>query len=129
MSIPYVRCDEKGIPTLYVKDRPFFLRSGEIHNSNASSSAYLQEKLWPALRGLNLNSVIVPVYWELLEPSEGKYDFTLVEDLVSQARQEGLKLVFLWFGLWKNAVKRDTKTYFRTEKVNGEKMTTVSPLC
>jgi hypothetical protein len=137
MSIPYVRCDEKGIPTLYVKDRPFFLRSGEIHNSNASSSAYLQEKLWPALRGLNLNSVIVPVYWELLEPAEGKYDFTLVEDLVSQARQEGLKLVFLWFGLWKNAesmyvpswVKRDTKTYFRTEKVNGEKMTTVSPLC
>ena len=137
MSLPVVKRDEKGIPTLYVHDRPFFMRSGEIHNSSASDPVYLEEKLWPALRGMNMNAAIVPVYWELIEPSEGTYDFSLVEKLILSARREGLKLCFLWFGLWKNAesmyvpawVKKDTATYFRSEKVSGEKMTTISPLC
>ncbi|MCR5137675.1 MAG: DUF5597 domain-containing protein [Oscillospiraceae bacterium] len=137
MSLPAVKRDEKGIPTLYVHDRPFFMRSGEIHNSSASDPVFLEEKLWPALRGLNMNSVIVPLYWELLEPEEGRYDFSIPETIVSSARREGLKLCFLWFGLWKNAesmyvpawMKKDTETYFRAEKVSGEKMPTVSPLC
>ena len=137
MSLPVVKRDEKGIPTLYVHDKPFFMRSGEIHNSSASDPAFLEEKLWPALRGLNMNSVIVPLYWELIEPEEGRYDFSLPETLVSSARREGLKLCFLWFGLWKNAesmyvpawMKRNTETYFRAEKVSGEKMSTISPLC
>ena len=57
--------------------------------------------------------------------------------MIESARREGLKLCFLWFGLWKNAesfyvpfwMKKDTETYFRTEKVTGEKMNTISPLC
>lgn len=48
-----------------------------------------------------------------------------------------MKLVFLWFGLWKNAesmyvpgwMKLDTETYFRAETVSGEKLATISPLC
>ena len=137
MSIPYVKRDERGILTLYVHEKPFFMRSGEIHNSSASDPRFLEDKLWPALRGLNMNSVIVPLYWELIEPTEGSYDFSLMESIIASARREGLKLGFLWFGLWKNAesfyvpawMKRDTETYFRAEKVNGEKMKTVSPLC
>ena len=103
MSIPVVKHDEKSIPTLYVHDKPFFMRSGEIHNSNASDPVYLEEKLWPALRGLHLNSVIVPLYWEMIEPAEGEYDFSLPEKIIRAARREGLKIGFLWFGLWKNA--------------------------
>ncbi len=137
MSLPVVKRDERGIATLYVHDKPFFMRSGEIHNSSASDAAFLEENLWPALRGLNMNSVIAPLYWELIEPEEGKYDFTLLEKMIASARREGLKLCFLWFGLWKNAesfyvpfwMKKDTETYFRTEKVTGEKMNTISPLC
>ena len=41
MSLPVVKRDEKGIPTLYVHDRPFFMKSGEIHNSSVSSIYYL----------------------------------------------------------------------------------------
>ena len=137
MSLPVVKRDERGIATLYVHDKPFFMRSGEIHNSSASDAAFLEESLWPALRGLNMNSVIAPLYWELIEPEEGTYDFTLLEKMIESARREGLKLCFLWFGLWKNAesfyvpfwMKKDTETYFRTEKVTGEKMNTISPLC
>ena len=137
MSIPYIKKDEHGIQTLYVHDKPFFCRSGEIHNSSASDPAYMDEHVWPNLRELHMNSVIAPVYWELIEAEEGVYDFTSVDTLIAQARREGLKLIILWFGLWKNAesmyvpawMKRNTGLYFRAEKVNGEPMTTISPLC
>ena len=137
MSIPCVKRDEKGIYTLYVNDQPFFMRSGEIHNSSASNLTFMKEKLWPALRGLNMNSVIVPLYWELIEPEDGKFDFTTLDGIIHQAREEEMKLCFLWFGLWKNAesmyvpawVKKDPETYFRAQKVNGDRMTTISPLC
>ena len=137
MQVPTVKRGPDGIATLYVKDRPFFCRSGEIHNSSASDLNYMEQQLWPNLRGLNMNSVILPIYWEQLEAVEDVYDFTLVDGLLDQARREGMKLILLWFGLWKNAesmyvpawMKRDTQTYFRAEKANGDKLPTVSPLC
>ena len=42
MGIPVVKKDEKGLATLYVHDRPFFCRAGEIHNSSASDPAYMK---------------------------------------------------------------------------------------
>ena len=137
MNIPYVKKDEHGIFTLYVDDKPFFCRAGEIHNSSASDLDFMAENVWPALRDLHMNSVIVPVYWELTEPSEGTYDFTLTDGLIRQAREEGMRLILLWFGLWKNAesmyvpewVKRNVEVYFRAEKIDGTRTTTISPLC
>lgn len=135
--IPEIRRDEKGILTLYVNNEPFFCLSGEIHNSSSSSLEYMEKQIWPNLKGLNMNSVIVPLYWECMEPEEGHYDFTLLEGLIRQARENDMKLIFLWFGLWKNAesmyvpgwMKRDPETYFRARKVSGEPLNTVSPLC
>ncbi|MDO4621993.1 MAG: DUF5597 domain-containing protein [Eubacteriales bacterium] len=134
--IPEIR-KLNGIDTLFVNDEPFFCLAGELHNSSASDLKYMEEHVWPLLQGLNMNSVIVPLYWELIEPEEGKYDFSPVQGLIEQARDNQMKLIFLWFGLWKNAesmyvpgwMKKDTQTYFRAEKVNGERMTTISPLC
>lgn len=134
--IPEIRTGE-GIPTLYVNGEPFFARSGEIHNSGASDPEYMDEHVWPALRELNMNALIVPLYWEKIEPEEGIYDFTLADSLISQARREGMHLIFLWFGLWKNGesmyvpgwMKTDTETYFRAKKVSGEPVDTISPLC
>lgn len=50
--IPRIQNDN-GIPTLYVHDKPFFARSGEIHNSSSSNLDYMKEHVWPALRELN----------------------------------------------------------------------------
>ena len=134
--IPEIRLD-KYFPTLYVKGEPFFARAGEIHNSSASDLEFMKEHIWPALRELNMNTVIVPLYWETMEPEEGRYDFTLLDGVIDQAREEKLHLVFLWFGLWKNAesmyvpgwMKRDSETYYRVRKVTGEPINTISPLC
>lgn len=134
--IPHIQMDNR-IPTLYVKDAPFFAYAGELHNSSSSNLAYMQEQVWPNLKELNLNTVIAALAWETIEPVEGIYQFGLLDGLIEQARSQDMHLVLLWFGLWKNAesmyipewMKQDSGTYFRAEKVNGEKIDTVSPLC
>ena len=84
-----------------------------------------------------MNTVVAPLYWEQIEAEEGNYDFEVMDGLIRQARENGMHLVFLWFGLWKNAesmyvpgwMKKSTEIYFRAEKPDGKKINTISPLC
>ena len=55
---------------LLVDGKPFFVLGGELGNSAASSTAYMQP-MWPKLKAMHLNTVIAPAYWELMEPQEG----------------------------------------------------------
>ncbi len=126
-----------GIWNLFVDGEPFTALSGEVHNSSASNLSYMEEKVWPYLRGMNLNSLVVPVYWENIEPVENEFNFEIVDGLLEQARAEGMKLIILWFGLWKNGissyvpewVKLETEKYFRVRDCQGKAMDVVSPLC
>ena len=138
MSIlPYVAEDRKGVPTLYVDGEPYLMLAGEIHNSSASSLEYMKKKVWPGIRGLHLNTLIVPVTWETVEPDEDCFDFSLTEGILEQAREEKMRLVLLWFGLWKNGessyvpewVKRDTDRFQRACYPGGILSDTVTPLC
>ena len=111
---------------LVVQDKPFLVLGGELGNSSASSAAYMKPH-WPRLRAMNLNTVLAPVSWELIEPTEGKFDWSSVDDLLRDARANDLKLVILWFGAWKNSmstyvpswVKRDQKRFPRAQLANG----------
>ncbi|MGI6334297.1 MAG: DUF5597 domain-containing protein [Saccharofermentanales bacterium] len=136
-----------GLATLYVDGKPFFALGGELHNSSASSTAYMREVVWPGLRQIDgLNSVIATVSWQQIEPGRGRFDFTVLDDLIADARQEGIRLVLIWFGLWKNGassyvpswVKRDPVTYFPCVRGQGTQLGsrfgdrdsyTISPLC
>jgi hypothetical protein len=73
--IPYLH-KQNGVVQLMVDDKPFLILGGELHNSSASSPEHMKT-VWPKMKSLNINTVIAPVYWELTEPEEGKYDFTL----------------------------------------------------
>ena len=44
MSIPYLK-KEHGMTRLYVQGKPFYARSGEIHNSSSSSLEYMEEQV------------------------------------------------------------------------------------
>src|SRR5947207_4069681 len=99
---PYLR--QQGTATqLVVDDKPFLVLAGELGNSSSSSLEYMRP-IWPKLASLNLNTVLIPVYWELMEPAEGKFDFTLLDGLIREARQHKLRLVPLWFASWKNSM-------------------------
>ncbi|WP_158602219.1 GH35 family beta-galactosidase [Cohnella endophytica] len=128
---------ENGVFNLYVDGKPFVALGGEIHNSSSSNLAYMKEKVWPYLKGLHLNTVILPVYWELIEPVRGEFDFELMDGIIEQAREHNVRLVVLWFGLWKNGrstyapgwVKKDYRTFFRARYQNNGISDTISPLC
>lgn len=95
---------KKGNKTqLIVNGKPFIILGGELGNSSATSMESM-EPIWSKLTDMNLNTVLTPIYWELIEAEEGKFDFSLVDDLILKARKENLKLVFLWFGSWKNSM-------------------------
>ncbi|MGE5527534.1 MAG: DUF5597 domain-containing protein [Patescibacteria group bacterium] len=112
-GIPHLR-QTHGSTQLIVDGRPFIILGGEVHNSSASSLAYM-EPVWERIARLNCNAALVPVYWELLEPAEGRYDFNLVDGLLARAREHGLRLVLLWFGTWKNALSSYTPAWVKTD--------------
>ena len=88
---------------LIINKKPFMMLAGELGNSSASSADYMN-RIWPQLRKMHLNTVLVPVYWELMEPEEDVFDFTLIDEMLTGARENNLKLVLLWFGSWKNSM-------------------------
>jgi len=91
--------------SLLLHGRPYIILGGELANSSASSAAYMDGRdSWKVLREAGLNTVLAPVYWELIEPEEGHFDFSTVDYLLSSARKEDLHLVLLWFGTWKNSM-------------------------
>lgn len=133
-NIPHLR--RQGEATqLIVDGAPLVLLAGELHNSSSSSLAYMAP-IWDKLIALRLNTVLAAVSWELIEPEEGRFDFTLVDGLVKEARRHNLRLVLLWFGSWKNGVssytpawvKRDTQRFPRAiGSSNGNKKDLLTP--
>ncbi|MDH6316166.1 hypothetical protein M2457_001905 [Parabacteroides sp. PF5-13] len=96
------RLQKQGTATqLIVDGKPFLMLGGELHNSACSNIEYM-DGVWPRMKKLNMNTILAPVSWELIEPVEGKFDFTLVDAMIRGAEQSGIKLVILWFGSWKN---------------------------
>lgn len=85
---------------LLVDGKPYFILGAQVHNSSGYPQAL--QAAWPAIHAIHCNTVMVPVYWEAIEPKEGVFDFTTVDADVSQARAEGVRLVLSWFGTWKN---------------------------
>ncbi|MBW8745418.1 MAG: DUF5597 domain-containing protein [Sphingomonas sp.] len=119
---------------LVVDGKPFLILGGELANSSSSNRAYMAAR-WGPLRAQHLNTVLMPVSWELIEPVEGKFDFGLVDGLLADARAHDLRIVILWFGSWKNSmstyapgwVKHDPKRFPRARTADGRAIDILSP--
>lgn len=134
-TIPHIT-NVNGHPVLMVQGQPFILLAGEVHNSDASSPAYM-EKIWEIATELGMNTLLLPVTWEMTEPEEGHFDFSVPQALIDQARGYDMHIVFLWFGSWKNAecmyapgwVKQDLVRFPRAQIEKGKNKAgrTISP--
>ncbi len=101
---------------LLVDGKPFLILGGELGNSSASSAEYMKPH-WPRLQAMHLNTVLAPVYWELIEPEKGKFDWSSVDALLRDARASNLKLVLLWFGAWKNSMSTYVPSWVKLDSV------------
>ena len=97
---------------LRIDNKPFLILGGELGNSSASSVEDIESN-FPKLQRTGLNTLLVPAYWDLLEPKEGKFDFTLTDKVIQQARENKLKVIFLWFGAWKNSMSCYAPQWFK----------------
>lgn len=118
--------------TLMVDGQPYFVLGAQVGNSSGWPEKL--DALWPKAEAMRVNTLEVPVYWEQVEPREGVFDDSLIDDAVKGARAHGVRLVLLWFGTWKNGkmhyvpewVKSDTKRFPRMMTQDGKPIDVLS---
>ncbi len=119
-----------------VKGKPFFSIGGQVNNSSTHSKETLQ-KAMDALELFGMNTIAAPLYWYQMEPTEGNYNFEQIDFVLEEARKRSLKVVFLWFGTWKNGashyvpawVKKDKKRFQWILNKAGAATRILSPMC
>ena len=89
-----------GRHALIVDGAPFLILGAQSNNSSAWPA--MLPKVWSAIEAAQVNTLEVPVYWEQLEPEQGRFDYSIVDQLLTGAREHKVRLVILWFGTWKN---------------------------
>ena len=101
---------------LYVDGKRFTVLGAEIHNSSSSTVGAIRRS-FAVTRAAGANTVLAPIAWERVEPTEGEFDFTLIDAMVETAREMGLKLIPLWFGSWKNGKSNYAPGWVKTDTV------------
>jgi hypothetical protein len=133
-EIPHLR--KQGTATqLIVDGKPFLVLAGELTNNSATSVEYMKP-IWAKLVEAKLNTVLATVAWNQIEPQEGKFDFSVVDGIIRDARSHNLRLVLLWFASWKNSlssyppdwVKKDFERFPRAQVAGGKSIELLSPL-
>ncbi len=89
-----------GRHALMVDGAPFLMLG--VQANNAANYPSQLPKVWPAVKAMHASTLEMPVAWEQIEPVEGQFDFSFVDVLIKQARENDVKLVLLWFATWKN---------------------------
>jgi beta-galactosidase GanA len=121
---------------LLVDGKPFLILGGQAGNSSASNKQDLA-RVWESAVALHANTVEIPLYWELIEPQPGQFDFHTIDDIIQGARSHQLRLVLLWCGTWKNGrmsytpdwIKENQTKYFRVRNDVGQPLDVISPFC
>jgi hypothetical protein len=124
-----------GRYALMVDGAPYLMLGAQAHNSSGWPG--MLPKVWPAIEYLHANTLEIPVYWEQFEPKPEQYDYSVMDTIITQAREHHVRLDLLWFGTWKNGsqhympqwMKADPARYFHLTDKNGRPADSPSPFC
>ena len=116
-----------------VDGAPFLVLGAQANNSSAWPAVL--PKVWPAMEQLHVNTVELPIYWEQFEPERGRFDYSVVDTIVTQAREHDFRLILLWFATWKNGsnhympawMKLDPERYPNMIGLDGKSVDSPSP--
>jgi hypothetical protein len=119
-----------------VNGKPFYPLGGQADNASGYNNDE-SETAFKAMQLIDGNTLEIPVYWEILEPEESKFDFSSVDSLIAKGRRYGIKLILLWFGTWfcgtMNFVPKWVKTnpdrFQRIISSTGNDLWQLSPHC
>lgn len=125
---------KNGKHALLVDGKPYLILGTQTNNSANYPSAL--KYVWPAVKEINANTVSIPVAWEQIEPVEGQFDFSFLDVLLKEARENDVRLTLLWFATWKNNaphyapswVKLNNQKFPRVMKQDGTLLNSMSPL-
>lgn len=131
-DIPHLRKNGE-VTQLFVDGKPFIILGGQVGNSSAFPDRMAHA--YPKFRELNANTVEFPVYWEQIEPEEGRFEFNALNEIIRGIRANGLRAIILWFGTYKNGameyapawVKSDIVRFPRVINKAGEPIRVLSP--
>ena len=131
-TLPHIESSD-GRHALIVDGQPFLILGAQANNS--SNYPAMLDTVFPLLGELHANTLELPVAWEQVEPVEGRFDFSFVDALLTQARAHDKRIVLLWFGTWKNTsasyvpewVKADTRRFARMRTKDGGAHYVLSP--
>ena len=131
-SIPQL-VSKNGRYALMVDGQPFLMLGAQCGNSSAWPK--MMPNVWNTLKSMHANTLEIPIYWEQFEPQQGQYDYSMIQLLLNQARQNDMRLVLLWFGTWKNGsnhympawMKQDAKKYPNIIGKDGQPVDSPSP--
>ncbi|MGD0412763.1 MAG: DUF5597 domain-containing protein [Verrucomicrobiota bacterium] len=119
---------------LMVDGKPFLMLGGQVGNFYAYPD--MVERAWSGFKAMNLNTVEYPVYWNVIEPEEGRFDFSGFDRILAGLRSQGLRAILLWFGTWKNGamdwtpnwVKANPQRFPRVMDSGGHPIRSLSPM-
>lgn len=131
-ALPRIVKDNEGRFTFEVDSKPFLVLGAQLWNSSAWPE--ITDKFWSQAKELGCNTIEAPIYWQNIEPEPGKFNFKELDDLILNAREQGFRLILLWFGSYKNGrsqyappwVLEDTETYPRMLNAAGEEIYVLS---
>ncbi len=123
---------ETGKYSFFVDGKPFLILGAQLWNSSAWPE--ITDKFWSQAKELGCNTIEAPIYWQNIEPQPGKFNFKELDHLVLSARENGFRLVLLWFGSYKNGrsqyappwVLENTAKYPRMLNASGQEIFVLS---
>jgi len=60
---------------------------GELANTKSSNLEEMKTRIWPMLADkIHANTIITGMSWSWVEPEEGKYDFSIADAAIENAK-------------------------------------------